>query len=202
MKIFCIGRNYADHAKEMNSRVPDRPIIFMKPPTALVKDHRPFYYPEFSKNIHFECEIVLRISQAGKCIDHENALNFIDKITLGIDYTARDLQAKCKENGHPWEIAKAFDFSAPIGDLKDFRLFQEKPIEFHLEQNGIIVQKGSSNDLIFSFTDLIVYLSKFFTLKRGDLIFTGTPSGVASVKKGDILEGFLMGEKVLLSIVK
>ena len=202
MKIFCIGRNYADHTKEMDNPIPEQPIIFMKPPTALVKDHKPFYYPDFSNDIHYECEIVLRISKAGKSIHSEYALDFIDQITLGIDYTARDLQYRCKEKGHPWEIAKAFDFSAPIGDLQDFDSYKNKTIDFRLEKNGEIVQKGSSDNLIFSFEKLIVYISKFFTLKAGDLIFTGTPAGVGSVKKDDILEGFLMDKKVLLSIVR
>lgn len=202
MKIFCIGRNYVDHAKELNNPVPKKPLVFMKPDTALVRDHRPFYYPDFSENIHYECEIVLRIGRHGKSIAPEYALDFIEKITLGIDYTARDIQDQCKSKGHPWEIAKAFDFSAPVGEFRDWDEFRNGPIEFRLEKNKEVVQKGSSKDLIFSFTDLIVYLSKFFTLKKGDLIFTGTPAGVGPVKKGDILEGFLMDKKVLLSIIK
>jgi 2-keto-4-pentenoate hydratase/2-oxohepta-3-ene-1,7-dioic acid hydratase in catechol pathway len=202
MKIFCIGRNYVDHAKELNNPVPDKPMIFLKPATALVKDHRPFYYPEFSRDIHYECEVVLRISKAGKSIPKENALDYIDQITLGIDYTARDIQDECKKNGHPWEIAKAFDYSAPIGEFKGFEPFKNKSIQFHLDKNKSTVQKGSTKDLIFPFDTLISYLSQYFTLKKGDLIFTGTPAGVGAVKKGDILEGFLMGEKILLSIIK
>ena len=202
MKIICIGRNYIDHAKELNNPVPKEPLIFIKPDTALVKDHRPFYYPDFSENIHFECELVLRISKAGKCISAKSALSYIDKITLGLDYTARDIQDECKAKGHPWERAKAFDFSAPIGDFRKFEYYQNNPIQFHLDKNGETVQKGNTEDLIFSFTDLIVYISKFFTLKAGDLIFTGTPSGVGPIKKGDILEGYLMDEKILLSIIK
>ncbi len=202
MKIFCIGRNYKDHAKELNNPVPDKPLVFMKPSTAFVKGHQTFYYPDFSDNIQYECEIVLRISKYGKSITPEYALGFIDQITLGIDYTARDLQIQCKEKGHPWEIAKAFDFSAPIGDLQDYESFKNQSIQFRLEKNGKIVQTGNSKDLIFSFEQLIVYISKYFTLKTGDFIFTGTPAGVGRVQKGDILEGFLMGRKVLLSIIK
>ena len=202
MKIFCIGRNYVDHAKELNNPVPKKPLVFMKPDTALVRDHRPFYYPDFSEDIHYECEIVLRIGRHGKAIAPEYALDFIDKVTLGIDYTARDIQSQCKAKGHPWEIAKAFDFSAPIGEFFDWKEFENKTIDFRLEKNGEVVQKGSSDDLIFSFTDLIVYLSQYFTLKKGDLIFTGTPAGVGPIQKGDILEGFLMDKKVLLSIIK
>jgi len=146
--------------------------------------------------------VVLRISKPGKAISRETALDYVDQISLGLDYTARDIQDQCKSKGHPWEIAKAFDFSAPIGDFKNFQLYKDKDIEFHLTKNGEIVQKGNTSDLIFSFSDLLVYVSRFFTLKAGDLIFTGTPAGVGPIQKGDILEGFLMGEKVLLSIIK
>tara|TARA_B100000497_G_C7656266_1_gene395033 strand:- start:603 stop:1211 length:609 start_codon:yes stop_codon:yes gene_type:complete len=202
MKIICIGRNYIDHAKELNNPIPSKPLIFMKPATALVKGHRPFYHPEWSEEIHYECEVVLRISKPGKSIPREEALDYIDQITLGLDYTARDIQTQCKSKGHPWEIAKAFDYSAPIGDFQDFDFWREKSIEFRLEKNGHIVQQGNTKDLIFSFDYLISYASKFFTLKPGDLLFTGTPAGVGQIKKGDIFEGFLKNKKVLLSIIK
>ena len=202
MKIFCIGRNYVDHAKELNNPVPSQPLVFMKPASALVKDGSPFYYPEFSKDIHFECEIVLKMGRAGKSIPHCMAIEMIDEITLGIDYTARDIQKKCKEKGHPWEIAKAFDYSAPVGIFSDFKEFENKDIEFRLEKNGTVVQNGKSSEMIFDFATLIVHLSNYFTLKKGDLIFTGTPAGVGPVEKGDILEGFLMNQKVLTSLIK
>ncbi|MEE9373035.1 MAG: fumarylacetoacetate hydrolase family protein [Saprospiraceae bacterium] len=202
MKIICIGRNYVDHAKELNNPIPSKPLIFMKPATALVKDHRPFYHPEWSKNIHYECEVVLKIGKAGKAITKEKAKAYIDKISLGIDYTARDVQAQCKAKGHPWEIAKAFDYSAPVGKFKDFKKWENTPINFHLEKNGKVVQRGSTSDLIFSFDHIISYVSQFFTLKVGDLIFTGTPAGVGQIKKGDIFEAFLEDEKILVSIIK
>lgn len=202
MKIICIGRNYRDHAKELNNPVPSQPLIFLKPATALVKGHRPFYIPDWSDEIHYECEVVLRINQSGKSIPQSEALKFIDAITLGLDYTARDIQNKCKEKGHPWEIAKAFDFSAPIGDWQNFNAWKGKDVLFRLEKNQEIVQEGNTQDLIFSFEYLISYISNYFTLKTGDLIFTGTPAGVGPVKKGDIFEGFLEEEKILLSIIK
>ena len=202
MKVICIGRNYVDHAKELNNPVPKNPLVFMKPSTALVKDHRPFYHPTWTDEIHYECEVVLKISKPGKCIKKIDALSYIDQVSLGLDYTARDIQNKCKEKGHPWEIAKAFDYSAPIGDFQDFDFFKNDPITFRLEKNGITVQMGNTKDLIFSFEYLISYVSQFFTLKKGDLLFTGTPAGVGQIKKGDIFEGFLGDKKVLLSIIK
>jgi len=202
MKIFCIGRNYVDHAKELNNPVPSKPLVFMKPATSLVRDSRPFYIPDWTDNLHYECEVVLRINQPGKAISEKNALDYIDQISLGIDFTARDVQNELKKKGHPWEIAKAFDFSAPVGEFKDFALWKEKPVHFTLKKNGETVQVGNTSDLIFSFQKLISYLSNYFTLKAGDLIFTGTPAGVGQVKKGDIFEGFLEEDKVLLSIIK
>ena len=202
MKIICIGRNYVDHAKELNNPVPTKPLVFMKPSTALVKDHRPFYYPEWSDEIHYECEVVLKIGKPGKSIAQKDALDYIEQISLGLDYTARDIQRKCKEKGHPWEIAKSFDFSAPVGEFKSFEKYRGHDVKFHLNKNGETVQKGDTKDLIFSFEHLISYTSQFFTLKKGDLIFTGTPAGVGEIKKGDIFEGFLENEKILLSIIK
>lgn len=198
MKIFCIGRNYAEHAKELKNAIPTSPIIFMKPPTALLLDNQPFYYPEFSKDIHYELEIVLRICKNGKHVQPNFASTYFDKIALGIDFTARDLQEKCKEKGHPWEIAKAFDQSAVLSKMVDLPNNYADGIPFHLLKNGEKVQNGNTKDLIFPFEDLICHISKYFTLQQGDLIYTGTPSGVGPVKIGDKLEGYL-GENHLLS---
>jgi acylpyruvate hydrolase len=203
MKIICIGRNYAEHAKEMNAAVPTEPVFFLKPDTALIKDNQPFYYPDFSKEIHHEVELVLKINKAGKNIDVAFAHKYYDEIGVGIDFTARDIQAKCKEKGLPWEKAKAFDGSAPIGrfinksELKDIHA-----INFHLLVNGTMVQKGSTKDLLFSFDAVVAYVSKFFTLKTGDLIYTGTPEGVGPVKVGDKLEAFIEDKKLLEFEVK
>jgi 2-keto-4-pentenoate hydratase/2-oxohepta-3-ene-1,7-dioic acid hydratase in catechol pathway len=202
MKIFCIGRNYEDHAKELNNKVPTEPMVFMKPATALVKDGSPFYLPDFSNDVHYEVEIVLRIGKNGKQIQESFALEYINAITIGIDFTARDIQNKCKDKGHPWEIAKAFDHSAPIGKWVDFEPFKNKQIKFGLKKNGNTVQQGDSNDLIFSFEVLISHLSKFFTLQQGDMIFTGTPAGVGKVMIGDHLEGYLFDDKLLECRVK
>lgn len=199
MKIICIGRNYVDHAKELHNEVPTEPLIFMKPSTALLKEGKPFYIPDFSKNIHYELEVVLKICKPGKAIHTDFAHKYYDEIGLGIDFTARDLQDKCKAKGHPWEIAKSFDFSAVIGDFVPVSSFEDiQQLSFHLLKNDETVQKGFTGDLIFSFHHLISYISHFFTLQTGDLIFTGTPAGVGPVKKGDQLKGFLE-DKLLLS---
>lgn len=194
MKIFCIGRNYALHAKEMNSKVPTKPMVFMKPPTAQLRDDKAFYYPEFSKNVHYEVEVVLKVAKNGKHVQPKFALDYIKEIGLGIDFTARDVQAKCKEKGHPWEIAKGFDNSAVVSGFLPKADFEFDNIAFHLEKNGEIVQSGNTKDLIFDFATLIVYISKIFTLQKGDLIYTGTPEGVGPVAIGDVLKGFI-GEK-------
>jgi acylpyruvate hydrolase len=199
MKIICIGRNYAEHAKEMNAAVPSEPVFFLKPDTALIKDDQPFYYPDFSKDIHHEVELVLKISKAGKNIDAAHAHKYYDEIGIGIDFTARDLQAQCKEKGLPWEKAKAFDGSAPIGRFITKKQFADiSNIDFHLEINNKTVQKGNTADLLFSFENVIAYVSKFFTLKTGDLIFTGTPQGVGPVAIGDRLEAFIGSQKLLI----
>jgi 2-keto-4-pentenoate hydratase/2-oxohepta-3-ene-1,7-dioic acid hydratase in catechol pathway len=198
MKIFCIGRNYADHAAEMGSSVPKQPMVFMKPPTALLINDKPFYYPDFSNEIHYETEIVLRISKNGKRVKPEFAHTYYDAIGLGLDMTARDLQQASKAKGHPWEIAKGFDNSAPISKfwrLDDFNDLAS--IKFSLEKNGEVVQRGDTANLIFSFSDLICHISKFFTIQHGDLIFTGTPAGVGPVSTGDTLLGMLEGREVL-----
>jgi len=191
MKIICIGRNYADHAKELNNPVPTDPVVFMKPPTALLLDGRPFYYPEFTSDLHYELELVVKIGKNGRHIQPEHAESYIEEIGLGIDFTARDIQDRCKKNGHPWEIAKAFDHSAVLGSFVSSKDLDLKSIDFELEKNKEIVQRGNSRDMIFSFSDIIVYVSKFFRLQMGDYIFTGTPAGVGSVMIGDFLEGFL-----------
>src|ERR1043165_4069033 len=199
MKIICIGRNYAEHAKEMNAAVPTEPVFFLKPDTALIRDNQPFYYPDFSKDTHHEVELVLKISKPGKNIEEKFAHKYYDEIGIGIDFTARDIQAKCKEKGLPWEKAKAFDGSAPIGRfVQKSSLADLNSIGFHLDVNGRTVQKGSTKDLLFSFDAVISYVSRFFTLKTGDLIYTGTPEGVGPVKAGDKLEAYI-GNNNLLS---
>lgn len=191
MKIICIGRNYAGHAKEMNSNVPEKPVFFLKPDTALLRKNNPFYYPEFSKEIHYETEVVIRINKVGKYIEKKFAHRYYDEIGLGIDFTARDLQQECKTKGLPWEISKSFDHSAPVSET--FINKEELPefINFKLDLNGKIVQGGNTKDMIFSVDELIEYVSQFYTLKIGDMIFTGTPVGVGEVKIGDRLKGYL-----------
>ena len=195
MKIICIGRNYAQHAKEMKADVPSEPIFFLKPDTALLRQNQ-FYYPDFTNELHYEAELVIKITKHGKHIALEHAHKYYDKIGLGIDFTARDVQRLHKEKGLPWEKAKAFDNSAIISqqflDLNSF----ENAISFRLEKNGKEVQKGSTQDLLFSFEEIISYVSRFITLKSGDLIYTGTPEGVGEVKKGDTLEGYIEKEKM------
>ena len=195
MKIICIGRNYSEHARELNNAVPDKPVWFMKPDTALLKDNAPFYYPEFTKDLHYECELVLRIGKAGRHINEAFANGYIDQITLGVDFTARDLQEEKKIKGLPWEEAKAFDGSAVVGKLMPADRFP-LPLLFTLEKNGEIVQNGNTADMLFSPEKVIAYVSRFITLKVGDLIYTGTPAGVGSVTIGDRLCGKI-GEEVL-----
>jgi acylpyruvate hydrolase len=198
MKIICIGRNYAEHAKEMNAAVPTEPVFFLKPDTSLLKDNQPFYYPDFSKEIHHEIELVLKITKNGKNIDEAFAHKYYDEIGIGIDFTARDIQATCKDKGLPWEKAKAFDNAAPLGQFIDKEKIKDlRNINFHLLINGKTVQKGNTKDLLFSFDTIIASVSKFITLKTGDLIYTGTPEGVGPVKIGDHLEGYFEKEKLL-----
>ncbi len=188
MKIICVGRNYIDHAKELDNPVPKEPIFFMKPESSLLMNNRPFYLPDFSNEIHHEVEIVLKIHRLGKNIEKKFAHRYYDEIGIGIDFTARDLQRKQIENGKPWEIAKVFDGSAPLGKfIKKDRLPDSNAINFHLVKNNEIVQKGNTHDMIFSFEEIISYVSRFLTLKIGDLIYTGTPAGVGPVKIGDHL---------------
>ena len=199
MKIICIGRNYVDHAKELNNPVPKEPLVFMKPPTALLRLGKPFYYPKFSEEIHYELEVVLKIEKNGRHIEPRFARSYYSTYALGIDFTARDIQRKCKEKGHPWEKAKAFDKSAVISE---FVPYKDGDIEFSLNKNGKQAQIGSTKDLIFDFDFLICYLSKFFTIQHGDYIYTGTPAGVGPVKIGDVLEGFSGNEKLLHCEIK
>lgn len=202
MKIFCIGRNYAEHAKELQNVVPTQPLIFMKPATALLLENKPFYYPAFSKNIHYELEIVLRISKNGKHIEPKFAARYYDSIALGIDFTARDLQDNLKAKGQPWELAKGFDGSAVLSAFKPLTQFDEKNINFTLTKNGSPVQTGVSSDMIFSFDTLVSFISEYFTLQKGDIIYTGTPAGVGPIVVGDILEGMLENEKLLHCEIK
>ncbi len=203
MKIICIGRNYIAHANELNNPVPQKPVFFMKPDTALLPPHNPFFYPEFSNEIHYEAELVIRINKNGKHIAEKFAYKYYDEITVGIDFTARDLQADCKKKGLPWEIAKAFDFSAPIGKFIPLNIFKDKPaIPFGLKINDEWRQQGNSKNMIFSFDRIIAYVSQFVTLRSGDLIFTGTPEGVGPAKINDHFELFLANEKVLNFNVK
>ena len=198
MKIIAIGRNYAEHAHELNNPVPTAPVIFMKPETALLKDNKPFYHPGFSADIHYEIEIVLKISKEGKHVPEKFAQNYYDEIGLGIDFTARDIQKEHKEKGLPWELAKAFDHSAPVSTFVNKDSFENLyNLNFHLDVNGQTKQSGNTNQLLFSFEYIISFVSKYITFKKGDLIFTGTPAGVGKVLVGDHLAGYLEDTKLL-----
>ena len=198
MKIICVGRNYGAHIAELKNEVPKEPVLFLKPQTAIPIKGQPFFYPDFSKEIHYEAEIVVKIKKVGKHIAPEFAHKYYDELSLGIDFTARDIQAECKKKGLPWEKAKAFDGSAALGSFLPKEKFKDMgSIDFQLYQNGEKKQDGNSQDMLFSIDELIAYVSTFFTLKIGDLIYTGTPEGVGEVKKGDKLEGVLGGENVL-----
>ncbi|HZW64916.1 MAG TPA: fumarylacetoacetate hydrolase family protein [Hanamia sp.] len=203
MKIFCIGRNYAKHAQEMGNGVPDEPIIFMKPKSALVQGHTPFYYPEFTNELNFEAELVVRISKNGKYIQEKHASNYYNAISVGIDFTARDIQQHLKENGLPWEKAKAFDNSAAVGKFVEITpAFNKKNINFSLQKNKEIVQKVNSSEMIFSIDQIVSNISNFFSINIGDLIFTGTPAGVGECIVGDVFEGYLENEQVLSLEIK
>ena len=195
--MVCIGRNYLAHVKELDNDLPTEPLFFMKPDTALLPEGVPFVYPDFSHQIHYETELVLRICKTGKDIDEKDAPYYYDAITVGIDFTARDLQNQCKAKGHPWEKAKAFDGSAVIGKLKSIKdLYNSDDITFGMKLNGEWRQQGHSRDMIFGFDKIVSYVSRFVTLKEGDCIFTGTPQGVGEVQRGDRLELFLEGKNV------
>ncbi|MHA8052245.1 fumarylacetoacetate hydrolase family protein [Aquirufa sp. Wall-65K1] len=197
MKIICVGRNYVDHIKELSNEKPKDPVIFLKPDTALLDQNSDFYYPSFSQDVHHEIELVFRISKVGKNIESKFAYKYIDGIGLGIDFTARDLQAKLKEKGLPWEKSKAFNGSAFVSAIRPLREGElEQSIPFRLDINGSTVQSGESNLMIWNISELIADISQYFTLKTGDYIFTGTPAGVGPVKIGDKLRGFLYDEKI------
>jgi acylpyruvate hydrolase len=198
MKILCIGRNYAEHAKEMKAETPTEPVFFMKPDTALLLNNDPFFYPKFSKEIHHEVEVVLRINKNGKNIQKQFASKYFDEVSVGIDFTARDLQAACKAKGLPWEKSKSFDSSGVVGTMRSKAHYKDiNWLSFRLDINGKTVQEGNTKDVIFSFDAIIEYVSQFVTLRTGDLIYTGTPVGVGPVKIGDRLEAYLENEKLL-----
>jgi acylpyruvate hydrolase len=201
MKVICIGRNYAAHAREMKAEVPSEPVLFMKPDTAVLKE-KEFYYPSFTKELHHECELVIRVSKAGKHIEEQFAHKYWEEIGMGIDFTARDVQAGLKKEGLPWEKAKAFDNSAPVGQFLKKSDLETGNINFRLEVNGEVKQKGNTSNMLFSFDRIISYASQFFSLKVGDLIFTGTPEGVGPVSIGDRLEGFINDKPVFQLKIK
>ena len=203
MKIICIGRNYREHAKELNNAIPEKPVFFMKPDTALLQKNNPFFYPDFSNDIHYETEIVLKINRNGKHIDEKFAPKYFNEISVGIDFTARDLQAEQKKKGLPWEIAKAFDGAAPIGKFIPKENFADiNNLNFSLKINGKTRQQGNTSDMMFSFNRIIAYVSRFISLKTGDLIFTGTPAGVGPTAINDHFEVFIESEKLLEFNVK
>lgn len=200
MKIFCIGRNYAAHATELRNEIPGEPVVFMKPKNALLQNGNPFYYPDFTVDIHHECELVLRICKNGKNIREKYASRYYDKITVGIDFTARDIQNALKEKGLPWEKAKAFDHSAVIGKMIDYRPATDgEEMSFSLHKNNELVQEGNSADMLFNFNQIIMHISRYFTVNIGDLVYTGTPAGVGRIQIGDHFDGFL-GKDHLLSL--
>ena len=203
MKIFCVGRNYAEHAKELGNIIPDEPVIFMKPKSALLQSHTPFYYPEFTNELHYECELVLRVSKNGKYIQDKFASKYYDAITTGIDFTARDIQNELKEKGLPWERAKAWDNSAVIGKWIPLANIKDRNnINFTMYKNNEMVQQGNSKNMIHDFDYIISYISNFFSVNIGDLIFTGTPAGVGEVVVGDELEGRIDEESLFKLEVK
>ena len=203
MKIVCIGRNYLAHIAELDRELPAEPLFFMKPDTALLVSGEPFVYPDFSREIHYETELVIRICQSGRCIEESLARRYYDAVTVGIDFTARDLQRRCIAKGQPWEMAKAFDQSAPVGTFRPMdTLPRPDDIAFGMKRNGQLAQQGRSRDMIFGFDRLVAHVSRFVTLETGDLLFTGTPQGVGEIHPGDELELFLEGEPVLRFQVK
>ena len=204
MKIICIGRNYVAHAQELNNEIPDEPVFFMKPDSALLRNNEPFYIPDWTNEVHHEIELVIKISRLGKSVEKQFAHRYFNEIGLGIDFTARDVQAELKSKGLPWEKAKAFDQSAVLSSnfIDKSNFSTPEAISFGLNINGKPVQKGNSDLMIFNFEAIIVHISKYVTLKIGDLIYTGTPAGVGAVKIGDRLEGFLEGQKLLDFMIK
>tara|TARA_B100001248_G_scaffold113975_1_gene85323 strand:+ start:145 stop:753 length:609 start_codon:yes stop_codon:yes gene_type:complete len=202
MKIICVGKNYLKHIDELNSSKEDEPVIFLKPDTSIIQKNQPFFIPEFSNEIHYEIEIILKFNRLGKHIESKFSKKYFNQISLGIDFTARDFQNKFKERGLPWDISKGFDNSALIGDWKSIKTYDLDNINFRLEKNGKIVQQSNSKNMIWKIDELIAYASKYFTIKIGDIMFTGTPEGVGVVSEDDILEGFIDNEKVLSVKIK
>ncbi|MBL4578187.1 MAG: fumarylacetoacetate hydrolase family protein [Flavobacteriales bacterium] len=203
MKIICIGRNYASHARELNNPIPSEPVIFMKPDSSIIRNNQPFFLPDFSNDVHHEVELVVKIKKLGKHIAKKFAHKYYDEIGIGIDFTARDFQSKLKEKGLPWEKAKGFDGSAPLGKFVSKEIFKDiQDINFHLDINGKPAQAGNTKDMLFTIDDIIEQVSKYFTLKIGDLIFTGTPEGVGKVNPNDLLECYIEGQKLLSFRVK
>lgn len=204
MKIICIGRNYVNHAKELGNDVPKEPIFFLKPDSAILPKKQPLFYPDFTKDLHYEVEIVVRINRLGKHIEERFANKYYNEIGLGIDFTARDIQQECKEKGLPWEKAKSFDGSAVLGSkyLKVNEIENLGDLNFSLKKNGELVQQGNTSEMLFKIDEIIAYISRFYTLKIGDLIFTGTPSGVGPVNINDNLEGFIEDQKLINLLIK
>ena len=202
MKIICVGKNYLKHIDELNSSKEDEPVIFLKPDTSIIQKNQPFFIPEFSNEIHYEIEIILKFNRLGKHIESKFSKKYFNQISLGIDFTARDFQNKFKERGLPWDISKGFDNSALIGDWKSIKTYDLDNINFRLEKNGKIVQQSNSKNMIWKIDELIAYASKYFTIKIGDIMFTGTPEGVGVVSEDDFLEGFLGDEKVFSVKIK
>ena len=202
MKIICVGKNYLKHIDELNSSKEDEPVIFLKPDTSIIQKNQPFFIPEFSNEIHYEIEIILKFNRLGKHIESKFSNKYFNQISLGIDFTARDFQNKFKERGLPWDISKGFDNSALIGDWKSIKTYDLDNINFRLEKNGKIVQQSNSKNMIWKIDELIAYASNYFTIKIGDIMFTGTPEGVGVVSEDDVLEGFLGDEKVFSVKIK
>ena len=203
MKIICVGRNYVEHVHELNNDMPDKPVIFMKPDTAVLRNNDPFFLPDWSDDIHYEGEILLKINKNGKYIDEEHAHKYVDEISMGVDFTARDIQNELKDKGLPWELAKAFDQSAVIGNFIPLNSLKNSTnIAFRLEKNGETVQQADSSLMIFPWPKLISFVSRYFTLRQGDIIFTGTPKGVGKVNKGDVLSGFIEEQEMFSFKVK
>lgn len=203
MKIICVGRNYVAHIAELGNEVPDSPLIFMKPPSAILQGNKPMYYPDFTKDLNYEGELVLKICKNGRHVQPEFADSYYNQIGFGIDFTARDLQQQCKDKGHPWEIAKSFDQSAVIGTFVNVSdLPDPKSINFETVLNEKVVQSGDSSLMIYTFNDIICYVSRFFKLQLGDYIFTGTPAGVGPVSRGDVLKGRIEGQELLRCEIK
>jgi len=202
MKIICIGRNYANHIAELANERPENPVVFLKPDSAILPNKNPFFIPPFSDDVHYEVEVLVKINKVGKHIETKFAHKYYDEIGLGIDFTARDVQAKCKEKGLPWEKAKAFDGSAVVGDFYPKDEFDLENLTFQLDKNGSIVQDGNTSSMLWKIDELISYVSQYFTLKKGDILYTGTPAGVGRVQEDDVLTGILSGRKAFQIRVK